>query len=116
MLESSLVRLAAERSTEDELVYMQKTADERRDPGLNDLEFIQKDKNQIAAQSHSTFLYSIYESFLSAHDVLPRAVRQHEKHDALCGAIVSKDGDKAAEIVKELLAVEYCSLRENNGK
>ena len=117
VIESDLVRFAAERSTTEDLVRMKKAAVARAMPELNDVEFIRKDRDfhlQIAAQSHNSLLYSMYESFLNAYyeEFLtiylnsPQSERQHKEHDALCEAIVAKDSNMAMEIIEKLLQAE----------
>ena len=125
VMETDLVRFAAERSTEEDIDALAQLALARSDPQLDNLEFIRQDLDfhlQIARQSHNELLYHLYESFLNAYNEelvsaylnCPDAHRQHDEHNALYHAVAEGNGEKAAQIVRALLSCEQLMLSRLN--
>lgn len=123
VLETDLVRFAAERSTREDIEILARLALARSDPRLDKLEFIRQDRDfhlQIARQSHNKLLCHLYDSFLNAYNEelvsaylnCPDAHRQHEEHNALYHAVAEGNGEKAAEIVQDLLSREQQMLSQ----
>lgn len=125
VMETELVRFAAERSTPEDIEILARFALSRSDPRLDKLEFIRRDRDfhlQIARQSHNKLLYHLYDSFLNAYNEelvsaylnSPDAHRQHDEHNALYHAVAEGDGEKAAQIVRDLLSYEHQLLIQQN--